>query len=125
MLYWAEGAKAPNNVFFVNSDPNMMSLFIRFLREELLVPEDLMSVRIHCHTQDLEVQHRAENYWLNLLQLPAASLRKTMFKQGSESSKKVLHNGICTLRIHRVEYIQHIYGAIQEYAGFDNPAWLF
>ena len=125
MLYWAEGAKEPNNVNFVNSDPNMMLLFMQFLREELLIPEELITLRIHCHSQDLEVQRKAERYWLDLLGLPETSLKKTLFKQGSETSKKVLHNGICTVRVHRVEYMQHIYGAIQEYAGFDNPAWLF
>ena len=125
MLYWAEGAKEPNNVYFVNSDPNMMLLFMRFLREELSIAEELFSLRIHCHSQDFEEQRRVERYWLDLLQLPDTALKKTLFKQGSETSRKVLHNGICTVRVHRVEYMQHIYGAIQEYAGFDNPAWLF
>ena len=125
MLYWAEGAKSPNNVYFVNSDPNMMRLFMRFLREELSIADELMTICIHCHTQDLEEQQRIEDYWLTVLALTRTSLRRTLFKQGSEKSKRVLQNGICTVRVHRVEYVQHIYGAIQEYAGFDNPAWLF
>jgi len=125
MLYWAEGGKSPNNIHFVNSDPNMMRLFMQFLREELFVPEALMTLRIHCHTQDVIEQRRIEIYWLHLLSLNDTSLRKTLFKQGSDKSKKVLQNGLCTIRVHRVEYVQHIYGAIQEYAGFENPSWLF
>jgi hypothetical protein len=125
MLYWAEGVKSPNNVYFVNSDANMMCLFMRFLREELSVPDALMSIRIHCHTQDEVEKRRIERYWLDLLLLPDSCLRRTLFKQGSEKSKHVLQNGICSVRVHRVEYVQHIYGAIQEYAGFENPAWLF
>src|SRR5262245_60650922 len=31
MLYWAEGAKARNKVHFVNTDPNMLLLFLRFM----------------------------------------------------------------------------------------------
>lgn len=125
MLYWAEGAKKSNSIYFVNSDSNMMLFFMRFLREELHIPEELFVLRIYCHTQDIEEQHRIENYWLELLYLPETSLRKTVFKQGSDRSKKVLENGLGTITVHRVEYMQHIYGAIQEYAGFDNPAWLF
>lgn len=40
MLYWAEGAKSRHNVYLVNSDPNILYLFIRFLRQELHVTDD-------------------------------------------------------------------------------------
>jgi transcriptional regulator with XRE-family HTH domain len=33
MLYWAEGSKSRNAVQVVNSDPNMLKLFVRFLLE--------------------------------------------------------------------------------------------
>src|SRR5437879_1769492 len=32
MLYWAEGSKSRNSVQFVNSDPEMVRFFVRFLR---------------------------------------------------------------------------------------------
>ena len=32
--------------------------------------------------------------------------------------------GVCALRVHNTWMLQHIYGAIQEYGGFDEPAWL-
>jgi hypothetical protein len=32
--------------------------------------------------------------------------------------------GVCALELHSTRVVQHIYGAIQEYAGFDKPAWL-
>jgi len=44
MLYWAEGAKHRNKVYFVNSDPNMMLFFMRFLREELEVKDEEFAV---------------------------------------------------------------------------------
>ena len=54
-LYWAEGYKnkkeIPGNqhIQFVNSDPYMITLFLRFLREILQVPEEkfYVSIRIH------------------------------------------------------------------------------
>ena len=33
MLFWAEGSKSRNSVKFTNSDPDMLRLFVRFLRE--------------------------------------------------------------------------------------------
>jgi hypothetical protein len=33
--------------------------------------------------------------------------------------------GVCSIRVRRsTRILQHIYGAIQEYAGFDEPRWL-
>jgi hypothetical protein len=125
MLYWAEGAKDVNSMYFTNSDPNMLRLFIRFLRQEMIADETVFTLRIHCHTKDPDEVRRIEQYWLDLLGLPETALRRTIFKQGSDKSKNVLRNGVCSICIHRVELVQHIFGAIQEYGGFENPEWLF
>ncbi|HLU10029.1 MAG TPA: hypothetical protein VK003_10220 [Oceanobacillus sp.] len=125
MLYWAEGGKKKNSVYFVNSDPNMMQMFIRFLREEMHVADEAMTVYIHCHSSEPDEMRRIERYWLDVLSLPPSALRKTQVKKGSEYSQKTLHNGVCGLRVNSTALVQHIYGAIQEYGGFENPEWLF
>ena len=63
------------------------------------------------------------------LGLPAESLRKGVENHlpTSSSGRKAnkLPLGVCTLRVKRsTRLLQHIYGAIQEYGGFDEPAWL-
>jgi transcriptional regulator with XRE-family HTH domain len=124
MLYWAEGGKQRNEITFVNSDPNMMLIFIKFLRQELLVPDDRMRIHLHCHATDIDEIARIQLYWLDILQLPRSALKNTNIKIGSEKSHHILINGVCGLRVHSTEYVQHIFGAIQEYGGFDEPAWL-
>ena len=42
----------------------------------------------------------------------------------SGRAKRKLPYGVCSLTVHSAWMLQHIYGAIQEYAGFDEPAWL-
>lgn len=118
MLYWAEGAKARNAIYFANSDPNMMHLFTRFLREELKVKDEAVRLLIHCHSDDPVEVRRIEQYWLDLLELPAASLNKTQIKRGSDTRKNRLVNGVCSIRVFSTELTHHIYGAIQEYGGF-------
>jgi hypothetical protein len=126
LLYWAEGAKDKNAVYFVNSDANMVRLFVRFLREEMLVADVDFSLYIHCHYPEADELRRVEIYWLTVLGLEASCLRKTQIKKGSNTRKNILVNGVCGIRVNKsTRLIQHIYGAIQEYAGFDNPAWLF
>jgi len=125
MLYWAEGAKHRNMLHFINSDPNMMLLFVRFLRDELMVADTEIVIYIHCHSEDSTEIERVKRYWLSLLNLPEAALRQVLHKKGSVIRNHILENGVCTIRVYRSEIVQHIFGAIQEYAGFDNPAWLF
>lgn len=125
MLYWAEGGKQKNTLHFVNSDIHMMKLFIRFLREEVLVPSELISLQLHCHTTEENEQIRMKEFWCQTLHLPMGCFQKVQVKKGSDSRKNRLENGICAIRVSRTEYVMHIFGAIQEYGEFDNPDWLF
>jgi hypothetical protein len=125
MLYWAEGSKNRNRLEFVNSDPNMIKMFIQFLREELGVADVSIKVNIHCHQEDPSEQERIGNFWLNLLVLPHSALKNVYIKVGSDSRNNRLQNGVCNLRVESTKYTQHIFGAIQEYGGFENPDWLF
>ncbi|HEX2621260.1 MAG TPA: hypothetical protein VHL11_13975 [Phototrophicaceae bacterium] len=124
MLYWAEGAKKRNTTYFVNSDPHMMLLFVRFLREEMVVPDEVMRIHIHCHSTEPTEINRIEHYWLDLLHLPLTALKKTMIKKGSTSRYNILHNGVCGLRVNSTRLTHHIFGAIQEYGGFERLEWL-
>ncbi|MBZ0284116.1 MAG: hypothetical protein K8L97_25475 [Anaerolineae bacterium] len=124
MLYWAEGAKSRNRIYFANSDPNMQKLFIRFLREELNVTDSEITIYIHCHTSDPDEMYAIEDFWLNCLNLARSNHRKTYIKKGSEIQHSILEHGVCGVAVYRTDLVQHIFGAIQEYGGFDNPNWL-
>jgi len=124
MLYWAEGAKR-RNIYFANSDPNMNVFFMRFLREEMGVLDSQFAIYIHCHTSDPNEIQVLESYWTTMLGLNQSNLRKTYTKKGSEIQRSILKYGVCGIGVYSVELVEHIFGAIQEYGGFDNPDWLF
>lgn len=128
MLYWAEGSKSKNRIAFVNSDPNMMRLFIRFLRESLLVKNEDIIFTVNVHLNNGLLLEDVENYWLNLLNLPKECLRKSTVsrlpRMSSGKKKNKLPYGVARIDIHKTELIQHIYGAIQEYGNFVNDRWL-
>lgn len=124
MLYWTQGANHRNRIHFANTDPNVHLIFMRFLREQMQVEDEIISIYIHCHNYDSEEIAHIENYWLDLLQLTRSNLRKTQIKEGDENRRHTLKNGVCTISINRTELVQQIFGAIQEYCGFDNPDWL-
>jgi hypothetical protein len=128
MLYWAEGAKARNTVELSNSDPRMVVLFRRFLTEALAIDIDEIVMSLNVYTNNGLSIEEIEAYWLDLLDLPRSSVRKHsvnhMPTSSSGRAKNKLPYGVCTLRVHSTWMVQHIYGAIQEYGGFDEPVWL-
>jgi transcriptional regulator with XRE-family HTH domain len=128
MLYWAEGRKSRNTLQFSNSDPHMMRLFRRFLSECIGADPGQMRVTLNVYTNNGMTIEEIERYWLELLDLPASCVRKHtldhMPTSSSGRAKNKLPFGVCTLRVHNTWMLQHIYGAIQEYGGFDELAWL-
>ena len=128
MLFWAEGAKARNSIHFANSDPHMVALFRRFLTDALRIRPETILFSINVYTNNGISLAQIEHYWLEVLELPPENARKHMTNHMPTSSsgraKHRLPYGVCTVRVHNTWMLQHIYGAIQEYAGFEEPAWL-
>jgi len=125
MLYWAEGNKSKNSCGLVNTDNNLLKLFIRFLRECFRITNDRFTITINCYTTNGLSKEEIENYWLNELQLDRSSLRKGQENNRPRSATNAIrHNkwlyGMCCLQVNNTRIVQHIYGAIQEYAGFNN-----
>jgi hypothetical protein len=128
MLFWAEGSRARNAVKFSNSDPAMMAFFIRFLRTHFDVTAESCRVWCNLHADHFEKQREVEDFWLQTLGLPRSCLTKSTVNLYSRATKRqrtnVLPYGTCRLTVHDTTLVQHLYGAIQEYAGFEREEWL-
>ena len=130
MLYWAEGTKSKNQCRFTNSDPEMVKLFVRFLRECHNIANNKITLTINCYTTNGLSKQDIENYWLSTLQLEKSNLRKGQENIVPRSvTNTIKHNkliyGIICICINSTELVQNIYGSIQEYAGFYNRYMLF
>ena len=128
MLYWAEGSKSRNSVQFVNSDREMVRYFVDFLRAYYGVPDERFRIACNLFADHLERQREIEQFWLDTLCLPQSCLRKSTVNVYSKYSQKKRTNrlpyGTVRVCVHSTEIVQSIYGAIQEYAGFERPEWL-
>jgi hypothetical protein len=129
MLYWAEGAKNRNSVTFGNSDRAMIVFFVRFLRECFHLDAGDFTVRLNVYVTNGLTLREIEDHWLWALELPRSCLRKhTINHRPTSSSGRKRHKlpyGVCTIRVRRsTRIVQHIFGAIQEYGGFEEPRWL-
>ena len=128
MLYWAEGSKGRNRVTLCNSDAGMLAFFRRFLVEALGVSPDRLTLRLHVYVGNGLSIAQIEDYWLGTLELPRTCLRKHAIDplptSSSGKKKRKLPYGVATLALGSTRIVQHIYGAIQEYGGFEEPKWL-
>ncbi|MEU6677833.1 hypothetical protein [Streptomyces sp. NPDC046925] len=93
VLYWAEGGKdkAYNELHterlqFINSDPNVISLYLRWL-ELLGVERERMRFRVSIH-ESADVKE-AEEFWAGLVGVDAATLqRATLKKHNPRTNRK-------------------------------------
>ncbi len=128
MLYWAEGTKNRNQVKFCNSDRSMVVFFRRFLTSCFDVQPERFALCLNVYLGNGASIREIEDHWLVALEIPRSCLRKHSINALPTSSsgrkKNQLPYGVGTLSVGDTRIIQHIYGAIQEYAGFEEPRWL-
>jgi hypothetical protein len=83
-LYWAEGTKQKESnpsqkVRFINSDPLMIKLFLKWLTEICSIPLENLNFEIYIHeTANIE---KAKKYWSNVLNLPIIKFQKVRLKK--------------------------------------------
>lgn len=126
MLHWAEGSKERNRVVLVNSDPALLQLFLRFLRDCLDVADERIALTVNLHLGNGLTADEIQQYWLDRLRLPPSCLRTPVVTPPSDDALKrgKLPYGTARVVVSSTELVQHVYGAIQEYGGFDRPEWL-
>ncbi len=129
MLYWAEGDKSSRHAARIsNSDPEVLRLFMRFLRDCLGVADAQIAVTCNLFADHLERQWEIEQFWLDTLVVDRDRMCKTFVNVYSKYSQKKRTNklpyGTTRVTVHSTAVVQGIYGAIQEYGSFDRPEWL-
>ena len=80
-LYWAEGAKKHRKTLFANSDPKMILIYLKWLRECLRIKDS----RISCHVsinQDHSIRiNEVEKYWSKITSIPRFMFAKVSYKK--------------------------------------------
>jgi hypothetical protein len=89
-LYWAEGAKAkpwrPSQcVSFINSDPQLIALFLSWL-DVIGVTRDRLSFRLSIH-ESADV-NAAERFWREVIEEPSVRFHRPQLKKHVPSTKR-------------------------------------
>lgn len=68
LLYWCEGEKNESSIVFINSDPLLISTFLRLFRSGFRVDESKLRVCLHLHHYHNE--NKQKRYWSKVTNIP-------------------------------------------------------
>jgi hypothetical protein len=77
-LFWAEDSRFKKRVEITNTDPEMIKLFLRFLREACNVEEDALRCRIQLHDKDK--YQEAVHFWSQVTGISPSQFRRRFLK---------------------------------------------
>ncbi len=94
-LYWAEGCKqketnTSERVRLGNSDPNLILIFLKWLKEVCLISDEEINVRLYIHRTGDE--KRALRYWSRITGIPIRKFQKTVFKRHNIRTNRKVDN---------------------------------
>lgn len=95
MLYWGEGYKNGRSVVFMNSDPNMVKVYLFLLRQCFKIKEEKLKAVIHLH----EYHNKEEmiDYWSKVAKIDKKQIR-IYEKSNTGIRKKEGYKGCLSIR---------------------------
>ncbi|MBM3249525.1 MAG: hypothetical protein FJZ09_01600 [Candidatus Omnitrophica bacterium] len=114
MLYWAEGSFSTNFVDFTNSNPEMIKLFLCFLREICGVKEERLRVYLYAYSaENLEAIKR---YWQKITGIPGRQFTKPYIRRPVQNlTKRKLPQGLVHIRYNDKRLLEILKIWIEEY----------
>lgn len=115
-LYWAEGAKGrlTSVIEFVNADPAMITLMMRWFRVCCIVPEPKFRLRVQLHSP--EGRQEAERFWAAQTGIPLQQFTQPILKPSPSSKCKQgnhLPYGTLHIRIADVRLLMRVQGWVK------------
>ena len=106
LLYWAEGGKTKKGVDFINSDPEMIKVFLRLFRYVFPVNETKLRICVHVHEY-----HNVKaiiNFWSEITGIPPAQFHKPYIKPHTRKVIREGYMGCITIIYGDVEVLRKI-----------------
>lgn len=112
VLYWAEGTRKSGYFRFTNSDPEIIKIMVKWLREIFQIPEEKIRIRIYIHK--IYSHENCEKFWSRITNIPLNRFLKTIYKPTPHKIKKNLdYKGVCRIDINNVNLFRRIMGRQQ------------
>jgi hypothetical protein len=112
-LYWGEGNKSGSYVAFINSDPEMIRVFMILLRQSFELDEAKFRVLVHIH----EYHHEKNilKFWSEVTSIPLSQFTKSYLKSNTKIRRRPGYMGSARIRYYDVKIVrelQALYNAV-------------
>ncbi|MFQ6084128.1 MAG: hypothetical protein ACE5WD_12345 [Candidatus Aminicenantia bacterium] len=90
-LYWGEGQKERTRGALIglgNSDPNLIKIFLKWLKEICKIPRQDILFRIFLHETAKNRLSEVKNYWSTLTGFPINNFQKITWKKNKINTKR-------------------------------------
>lgn len=114
LLFWAEGAKEDQRVMFINSDPKMISTFLKLFRSSFPVSEDKFRVLMHLHEYHNEKELR--KYWSKVSKIPQSQFTKSYKKPHTKTRKRPNYKGCVRITYHDASFARELHSIYNMFA---------
>jgi transposase-like protein len=115
ILFWAEGSKTNRRLEFTNSDPSMIALFIRLLRQSYDLDETKFRVCLHLH--DYHDAEEMLDFWSRITKIPLNQFIKPYRKPHTGLRKKKDYKGCASVRYYNSQIacqLEALYNRLSE-----------
>ena len=118
-LYWGEGKKDRNSFSISNTDPLMIRLVLKFLREDCEIPEDRLRFWAQLHPS-LDSK-KAQKYWARIADTRPSKIKTIQNQNKTNKGKRKGHPyGCLEVSVHDTLFRARVEGwmdRLKEYAG--------
>lgn len=119
-LWWAEGSKSRRDtrwknavsypIEITNTNPEIIMLFLRYIKELIGVPEEKIRLQLQIHEGDDRLE--LEQYWSCLTGIPLERFNKTIVRPKGNKPNKT--KGTCKIRCYDKDFYVKIASDLQE-----------
>lgn len=97
-LYWAEGAKTNGRFQFINSDPEMMKIILKWVRKIFRISDNDILVRLYIH--EIYKKENCEQFWSKITKIKEDKFQRTIYKPTKHLIKKnINYKGCCRIEL--------------------------
>ena len=114
MLYWAEGGKGRHTIDFTNSDPEMIRIFLKFMRQICGVSEERLRVFLYAYSnQNID---QLKEYWHKITAISLSQFTKPYIRNGNSNLRdRQMPHGLIHIRYNDKRLLELILGWTREY----------
>lgn len=114
-LYWGEGYKSTkaSGIDFANSDPRMVTTFMRFLRWRYKPDERRIKILLYCYAdQDISA---LISFWSRSLNVPKSQFTKPYIRQDYRAQGRKMKHGLVHIRYSDKKMLIDLLNLVESY----------